>query len=67
MQSNLIKGLYTSRLAVYSFKDKIKYISITLFYFSNKPKLKLVGVFTKDLNKYIIEQEAKSKNNLKKV
>ena len=36
-------------------------------FFSNKPELKQAVKFTKDLNKYIIKQEAESKDDLKEV
>jgi len=42
-------------------------IPITPLYFSKKPKLRLVGKFAKDLNEYITEQEAKSKDGLEEV
>ena len=66
-RSNLIRGLHTSRLAVYSSEDKTKRIPVTPLYFGNKPKLKLAGVFAEDLNEYIAEQEAESEDDLEEV
>ena len=54
-QRNLKRGLNILRLIVYSSKNKRVRIPITPLYFSKKLKLRLVGKFTKDLNKYIIE------------
>ena len=36
-------------------------------FFGNKPELKWVTKFTRDLNKYIIKQEAESEDDLKEV
>jgi hypothetical protein len=52
---------------VYSSKDKRVRIPVTPLYFSKKLKLRLAGKFAKDLNKYIMEQEAKSKDGLEEV
>jgi hypothetical protein len=67
VRSKLIKGLYTLRLTVYSSSNKIARIPLNHFFFYNKPKLKLADKFSKDLNKYIIEQEAKSKDKVEEV
>ena len=63
-RSKLIKGLYILRLAVYSSSDKIRYIPLNYNFFYNKPKLKLAGKFYKDIDEYIIEQEAKSREEV---
>ena len=66
-RSNLIRGLYILRLMVYSFKNKTEYIPLNTQFFNNKLKFKQAAKFTRDLNKYIIKQKVKSKDDLKKV
>ncbi len=52
-RSNLIRGLYILRLAVYSSSDKTARIPLDPLFFAKKLKLKLAIKFTKDLNKII--------------
>ena len=40
---------------------------LNIQFFGNKLKLKQAAEFTRDLNKYIIKQKVKSKDDLKKV
>ena len=66
-QSNLIRGLHILRLAVYSSEDKTGRMPLDAWFFGNKPELKRAAEFARDLNKYITKQEAKSKDDLKKI
>jgi hypothetical protein len=66
-RSKLLKGLHTSRLAVYSSSDKTARIPLNHIFFRNEPKLKLADEFGKDLNEYIAEQEAESEDEVEEV
>ncbi len=66
-RSNLIRGLHTLRLGVYSSEDKTKRMPLHPQFFCNKPELKQAGGFAEDLNEYIAEQEAESEDEVEEV
>ena len=66
-RSNLIRGFYILRLAVYSSEDKTGRIPLDAQFFGNKLELKRVAEFAGDLNEYIAEQEAESEDDLEEV
>ena len=62
-QHHLRSGLHSSKLKVYSSKNKTVYIPRNPLYFNCSQELTQAADFFDELNKYIAEQETESEDN----